>query len=558
MKLRRKSNQDEFLGPPYSNLLDSHYKAKYPDVTAVKLNPLDHYLIYGRSEGRSPHPYFDSRFYLATYPQFADGLTDPFLQFIQEGQFRILNPTHEISTGWLRYRYGNSNTDLMELLTLSILDKTFLSPHCLFNTSYYLQQIGGIENLSGLTPFGHFIDFGADEGHNPNAWLDMDEFRFLNPSCFSSTYSRSLVFRVIHQMIESGDIFSTDICFSLKTRNRKSIQWDKGIFSQLSSIPNNRETSTLDSSTEVFQNWARIEQIEKLSESDFVEVLAEISNRSYPPKIIDENGRSNLENNKTKFLFYCHWDPANQVADWIIGSITKFHEQGFNIVFNTNIDLASIPLGIREICFVLQRANSGYDFHSHVLSWNEVAGEHKTISQLVLMNDSIFFPVSDSTELFKRLANQDPGILGMTQNPIPKSHIQSYFLALTGACIKDYLDWVIHTLDKWEYLTRAGLISTLETNVYSFAEDFNVATQVLYNNLNSGSGDVTYSDWDTLPKFGVPIMKVVVLRKLLLEKTSEPDLLMERLVAIFPKSEITVAELLKHARYVEVSRSVPE
>jgi hypothetical protein len=171
------------------------------------------------------------------------------------------------------------------------------------------------------------------------------------------------------------------------------------------------------------------------------------------------------------------------------------------------------------------------------------------------MNDSFLFPMSDLGEFFERLRNQSVGIFGLTRNKVPRSHVQSYFLALKGDCIKNYMSWINDTLENWEFISRSGLISTLEINIDHFANKFNAVAKALYEDVSQGSGDVTYSDWDKLPKFGVPILKVVVLRKLLSGQIGDPDLLREKLISSFPTSEISVDEILNHGRHVESSRS---
>ena len=49
------------------------YLATYPDVADAKVDPFEHYLLYGFREGRNPSAGFDTRFYLHRY---LDGVTD--------------------------------------------------------------------------------------------------------------------------------------------------------------------------------------------------------------------------------------------------------------------------------------------------------------------------------------------------------------------------------------------------------------------------------------------------------------------------------------------------
>lgn len=61
------------------------YLRHYPDVAASKMNPAEHYLLYGAAEGRLPGPLFDGNWYLQQYPDVAEAGTNPLLHFITYG-----------------------------------------------------------------------------------------------------------------------------------------------------------------------------------------------------------------------------------------------------------------------------------------------------------------------------------------------------------------------------------------------------------------------------------------------------------------------------------------
>ena len=67
--LRRRRSADARLIEA-SGLFDrAFYLAQNPDVAAAGVDPLAHYLDYGGAEGRDPGPRFDTRAYLAAYPE---------------------------------------------------------------------------------------------------------------------------------------------------------------------------------------------------------------------------------------------------------------------------------------------------------------------------------------------------------------------------------------------------------------------------------------------------------------------------------------------------------
>jgi hypothetical protein len=62
------------------------YLERYPDVAATNINPAEHYLKFGASEGRMPGPLFDGDWYLQHYPDVAESGINPLLHFIKFGQ----------------------------------------------------------------------------------------------------------------------------------------------------------------------------------------------------------------------------------------------------------------------------------------------------------------------------------------------------------------------------------------------------------------------------------------------------------------------------------------
>lgn len=62
------------------------YLRAYPDVAESKMNPAEHYLLYGAAEGRLPGPLFDGNWYVQHYPDVAAAGTNPLLHFIMFGQ----------------------------------------------------------------------------------------------------------------------------------------------------------------------------------------------------------------------------------------------------------------------------------------------------------------------------------------------------------------------------------------------------------------------------------------------------------------------------------------
>jgi hypothetical protein len=64
----------------------AHYLSAYPDVAAAGQDPLEHYLLAGRREGRDPIPGFSAADYREVNPDVAASGMDPFLHWLVAGR----------------------------------------------------------------------------------------------------------------------------------------------------------------------------------------------------------------------------------------------------------------------------------------------------------------------------------------------------------------------------------------------------------------------------------------------------------------------------------------
>ena len=62
------------------------YLNAYPDVEALGMDPIEHYLRYGAALGRNPGKNFDTRFYVETYPEVTERGLNPLLHYVREGE----------------------------------------------------------------------------------------------------------------------------------------------------------------------------------------------------------------------------------------------------------------------------------------------------------------------------------------------------------------------------------------------------------------------------------------------------------------------------------------
>ena len=113
------------------------YLAHNPDVAASGIDPYQHFMAYGWTEGRDPNALFSIAYYNATYRDAAG--QNPLTDFEQSAP-------------------GSRNPD----------------PY--FNAAYYLAQNPDVA-AAGLNPLAHYAANGWREGRNPSAQFSLAEYR---------------------------------------------------------------------------------------------------------------------------------------------------------------------------------------------------------------------------------------------------------------------------------------------------------------------------------------------------------------------------------------------
>jgi glycosyltransferase involved in cell wall biosynthesis len=74
------------------------YLERHPDVSALEVDPLDHYVGFGAVEGRNPNSIFSSRWYLNANPDVAAAGTNPLAHYVRAGWREVRDPSPDFST----------------------------------------------------------------------------------------------------------------------------------------------------------------------------------------------------------------------------------------------------------------------------------------------------------------------------------------------------------------------------------------------------------------------------------------------------------------------------
>lgn len=161
-----------------SGLFDKdYYLENNPDVKESKMNPAQHYLVFGGLEGRKPSKFFDSSLYFEQNADVKATGMNPLLHYllfgIREGRKPLLN----------QREYPDSVKKIPDkrklIHLLKLIKKQFFSSRAInlvskseyFDRHYYLRVNVDVKD-KGIDPAKHYLFHGWKEGRDPSADFD--------------------------------------------------------------------------------------------------------------------------------------------------------------------------------------------------------------------------------------------------------------------------------------------------------------------------------------------------------------------------------------------------
>lgn len=147
------SPEDDRLAPVKEAFDADYYLSRYLDVAKAGVDPFDHYMAIGWTEGRDPSEEFSTSFYLENNPDISAALKNPFEHWVVDGR----------SEGRLGRPEASSSKALQRQPGLEALEARF-------DADYYLAKYPEL-NAADFDPFAHYMQVGWHERRDPS-----DEF----------------------------------------------------------------------------------------------------------------------------------------------------------------------------------------------------------------------------------------------------------------------------------------------------------------------------------------------------------------------------------------------
>ncbi len=155
------------------------YIEQYPDVVALGMDPVEHYLWVGASLGRDPSEGFSSRGYLVVNPDVTAAGQNPLLHFLNHGIYenRIVQPSHPGPDG---HAYNPTAKSIGERGAAGAENGGGITPlDGLFDARWYAATYLDVAS-SGMDPWQHFLAIGKPQHRNPNAFFDRSWYLMRN------------------------------------------------------------------------------------------------------------------------------------------------------------------------------------------------------------------------------------------------------------------------------------------------------------------------------------------------------------------------------------------
>jgi Rhamnan synthesis protein F len=133
----------------------------------------------------------------------------------------------------------------------------------------------------------------------------------------------------------------------------------------------------------------------------------------------------------------------NGVCDSVLETLRHLNENGFSPIVVSNVKLSGPDLEIlcENASHVLERPNLGYDFGGYRDGVLHLLNNNILPENLILLNDSIWFPVRKGCDFLTQVKEQDADLFGIVyaENPDApeKNHLQSYFFNFKKVLIGD-------------------------------------------------------------------------------------------------------------------------
>lgn len=169
------------------------YRARYPDISDLKGDPIRHYVLHGAAEGRDPSGVFDTAFYLTQYPDLDVSKIPPLSHYILVGEAEGAWPNPYFDPAFVRTQIGRVLRPGQNVLaTYLSLGASELSPSNRLCAQTHL-AVHKITVDAGVSSLSHHLSLRQNLDPNallstPNIGVRMSAMSGLVPFAFENGF----------------------------------------------------------------------------------------------------------------------------------------------------------------------------------------------------------------------------------------------------------------------------------------------------------------------------------------------------------------------------------
>jgi hypothetical protein len=515
--------------PELSLVVDgAWYLARYPDVLGAGVDPVGHLLASGLAEGRDPSPYVDLSFYATMVPELGGDRVALFEHLLGAGLASGIPTSAFVDLPWYAARHARPAADPLEafrdLVTHGRSER--LDPSPFVDLTWYASHHRDLA-LSGVDPFEYLVSVGQLLGRFPHPLWDEQAY------IAGNEYVR---FAVGVGKYRTG---FEHFCATGHTEvARGAVALPVRIAGVLDELAEERYLAANPDVRAAVASGTVTNGVTHLFAGGHREVAAGTRPLKLPSPIATataEPGSATAQGDRLVVLV--HFDVEGLVDAHVLAAIDTYRAAGADVCAVT-VDLDEDALApLRERCFMLVRKSSNdelRDFGGWHLALEALgAATLARYSQVILANDSAYFPVLDPDPFLAAMAATEADVFAATDSLSGgRYHLQSYLLALRPRALEVLLPEIARRIAEQAGATKLSLIQRFEVGLTQFALEQGLTTEAFcsvagvtdvsgalsppdprpLSRLAATVTNLTHHFWRHSLAQGLPFLKVELLR----------------------------------------------
>lgn len=180
--------------------------------------------------------------------------------------------------------------------------------------------------------------------------------------------------------------------------------------------------------------------------------------------------KNNKKRKSKKICIYSSYDDESKVQGYVFKCLSEIYDYGFEIIFvTTSISLCKkdVNLLLKYCSVIINRENKGYDFTSWKIGAEQI--KWSNVSNILLLNDSIIFPLYNFEGEMNLMINSDKDFWGLIDSRNEKKFINSFFWLFNEKIVKG--KWLKNYLEKIPIETKEFYVENYETKIIDILEE---------------------------------------------------------------------------------------